>query len=257
MPKDASRPDDACSLGSPSPPVGRDAEPAGPPEPCKSVAVLSPVEAQLRGGALLLPIAICALSPYFLVWGLPEVPFPTSTFGAVAFSAAFILAVILHELLHGLGHICGRASWREVHFGMHWGALTPYAECDVPCRASSYRVTLLLPGLLLGVPPVAVGTLFGEWLVVFFGFLMLLSAAGDLVILSLLAGVPGNAWVQDHPSHVGCVLIEAPDQEPPTPVSSQVDESPAQSTRLWAGYLFLVGLLSSGGSSVLLLYLLT
>ena len=199
MLKDASRPDDACSLGSPSPPVERDAEPAGSPEPCKSVAVLSPVEAQLRDGALLLPIAICALSPYILVWGLPAVPFPTSTVGAVAFSAAFVLAVILHELLHGLGHVFGRASWSKVHFGMHWSALTPYAECHVLRGASSYRVTLLLPGLLLGGLPVAVGTLFGEWLIVFFGFLMLLSAAGDLVILSLFAGVPGDAWVQDHP----------------------------------------------------------
>ena len=198
MPEDACSPE-ASSPGPASPPVERGAGPAGPSRPCRSVAVLSPVEAQLRGGALLLPIAICALSPYILIWGLPEVPFPTSMVGAVAFSAAFVLGVILHELLHGLGHVCGRASWCNLHFGVHWGALTPYAECDVPCRASSHRVTLLLPGLLLGALPVTVGTLFGEWLVVFFGFLMLLSAAGDLVTLSLLAGVPGNAWVQDHP----------------------------------------------------------
>lgn len=256
MPNDACSPEPS-SPGPASPPVERGAGPAGSSRPCKSVAVLSPVEAQLRGGALLLPIAICALSPYILMWGLPEVPFPTSVAGALAFSAAFVLGVIFHELLHGLGHALGRATWSEVNFGMHWGALTPYAECRVPCPAFSYRLTLLLPGLLLGALPVAIGTLFEEWLVVFFGFLMLVAAAGDLVILSLLAGVPGDAWVQDHPSRVGCVLIGGPDQDPPPPVSSEADQAPAQSPPLWAGFLFLVGLLSSGGTSVLLLHLLT
>lgn len=184
-----------------------------------SRAVLSPTDAQLRGAALLAPIALLSIGPYLALWGLPDPPFPTSVGGILLFCLAFAVGVLLHEGLHGLGHVWGDASWNDVRFGMHWKALTPFAQCTVPTRARDYRIALALPGLVLGVVPLALGVSTGIWLVTFYGFLMLVAAAGDLLILWVLRGVPPRAWVQDHPRQVGCLVVAGAESPAPAPVS--------------------------------------
>ena len=182
-------------------------------------AVLPPAEAQARGAALLAPIALLALGPYLALWGLPDPPFPTDPGGILLFLSAFTVGVVLHEALHGLGHVWGGASWPDVRFGVHWAALTPFAECTVPTQARSYRRTLALPGLVLGAGPLGVGLVTGSWPPTFYGFLMLVAAAGDLLILWILVGVPADAWVQDHPRQVGCLVVDDAGPDPPPPVS--------------------------------------
>ncbi|PSQ70106.1 MAG: hypothetical protein BRD26_05270 [Bacteroidetes bacterium QH_1_64_81] len=138
------------------------------------------------------------------------------------------LGVVLHEGLHGLGHVRGEATWDDVRFGMHWKALTPFAQCMVPTRARAYRIALALPGLVLGAVPLALGVSTGIWLVTFFGFLMLVAAAGDVLILWVLRGVPPRAWVQDHPRQVGCLVVAGAESPSPAPVSE--DDLPDDTT---------------------------
>ena len=175
----------------------------------------------MRGAALLAPIALLSLGPHLALWGLPETPFPSAPVSILLFCGAFVLGVLLHEGLHGLGHVRGEASWGDVQYGMHWRALTPFAQCTVPTRARSYRVALALPGLVLGVGPLSVGLVTGGWLATFYGFLMLVAAAGDLLILWILRRVPAGAWVQDHPQQVGCLVVAGADAAPPPPVSQE------------------------------------
>ncbi|GEM_PF-1384602 len=184
-----------------------------------SQAALPPTDAQVRAGALLAPIALLSLGPHLALWGLPAAPFPNDPGSILGFCTAFVLGVILHEGLHGLGHVRGRASWSDVEFGMHWKALTPFAQCTIPTRARTYRVAIALPGLVLGVGPLGLGLLTGTWLLTFYGFLMLVAAAGDLLILWILRGVPAQAWVQDHPQQVGCLVVAGPEAQPPASVS--------------------------------------
>ncbi len=186
-----------------------------------SRAVLPPAQAQLRAVVLLIPIALLSLAPYFALWGLPEDPFPTSVAATVLFLLAFVAGTALHEALHGLGHVWGEASWSNVQFGMHWGALTPFARCPLPSRARSYRLAVALPGLVLGVLPLAAGLWTGHWLTTFYGFLMLVAAAGDLLVLWILRGVPSGAWVQDHPEEVGCIVVADASAPAPDPVSPE------------------------------------
>mgnify|MGYP006278744029 CR=1 FL=1 len=201
-----------------------DSEDHSPPHARPSRAVLPPAQAQLRAVVLLVPIALLSLAPHFALWGLPEQPFPMSVGAASLFIAAFVIGTVLHEALHGVGHVWGEASWADVRFGMHWEALTPYARCTIPARARSYRLAVALPGLVLGALPLAAGWWTGHWLTTFYGFLMLVAAAGDLLVLWILRGVPSGAWVQDHPLQVGCIVVA--DAESAAPASVSKDDLP-------------------------------
>jgi len=222
-----------------------------------SRAVLSPTDAQLRGAALLAPIALLSIGPYLALWGLPDPPFPASIGGILLFCLAFAVGVLLHEGLHGLGHVWGNASWDDVRFGMHWKALTPFAQCTVPARARSYRLAIALPGLLLGVAPLALGLWTGAWLATFYGFLMLVAAAGDFLILWILVGVPAGAWVQDHPRQVGCLVVAGVDAPSPSPVSAAdlPEDASTEGTVSFSLLLFLSAVSAAGAAAGFLIAL--
>ncbi len=214
-------------------------------------AVLPPTQAQIRGAALLAPIALLSIGPYLALWGLPDPPFPTDTGGILLFLFAFAAGVGLHEALHGLGHVWGGASWRDVQFGMHWAALTPFAQCLVPTRARSYRRTLALPGLVLGAGPLLVGLGTGSWSATFYGFLMLVAAAGDVLILWILVGVPAGTWVQDHPQKVGCLIVDDAGSAPPLPVlEGSLPEDPTADDPLPFYRLLLLAVFSAIAAAV-------
>jgi len=198
----------------------------------------------------LAPIALLSIGPYLALWGLPTPPFPSAPVTILGFCLAFILGVVLHEGIHGLGHVWGEASWDDVQFGMHWTALTPFAQCTVPTRARSYRLALALPGLVLGVVPLGLGVATGAWLLTFYGFLMLVAAAGDLLILWILRGVPAGAWVQDHPRQVGYLLVADAESAPPPSVSENdlPEEATVDDPLSFPRLLFLAALSAVGAA---------
>jgi len=213
-----------------------------------SNAVLSPAAAQVRGTVLLFPIALLSLGPYFALWGLPDPAFPPDPTSIVLFVWAFVLGVLLHEGLHGAGHVWGDAAWEDVQFGMHWPSLTPFAQCRIPARARAYRIAVALPGVVLGGFPLVLGWSTGDWLVTFFGFLMWVAAAGDLLVLWVIRSVPADVWVQDHPHKVGCLVVAGPSASSPPSVSGE-DLSPEQSeteTEVSFLYVSLLVVLSLG-----------
>lgn len=213
--------------------------------PRPSRAVLPPSEAQLRAVVLLFPIALLSLGPYFTLWGLPDAPFPTDPMPALLFVGAFVLGSVLHEGLHGIGYVWGEASWEDLRFGVHWKALTPFAQCEVPTRVQTYRIAVALPGIVLGMIPLGVGLITGYWLAAFYGFLLLVAAAGDFLMLWILRAVPAGTWVQDHPREVGYVIVAGSLASSPPPVSEEnlVDEpSPCRNGVLLRRVAFLLAI---------------
>jgi hypothetical protein len=100
--------------------------------------------------------------------------------------------------------LVGRVPWREVRFGLK--GLVVYAHCRVPMKASAYRVSVALPGVVLGVLPGLIGLIRGNgWLTVY-GALMSIAALGDLIVLWLIRRVAGDTRVQDHPRAPGCIV---------------------------------------------------
>ena len=164
----------------------------------------TPTRANLLGCALAPLAAAVFIIPHALAWG--GAPLWAAFDRMLPLTLALALGVVLHELLHGLGMVwAGGVAWSEVELGLR--GLMPYAHCKVPLAASAYRVSIVLPGVVLGLVPGAVGVVWGQaWLTVY-GALMTIAALGDVVILWLMRSVPGEARVQDHPSAPGCQVL--------------------------------------------------
>jgi len=88
------------------------------------------------------------------------------------------------------------------------GVVYVHAGHDLAVRP--YRVVLLMPALVLGVAPTILGLAIGSWAWTLYGFVMLISAAGDFAVIDRLSGLPSPTLVRDHPERVGC-KVKLPD----------------------------------------------
>jgi hypothetical protein len=121
-----------------------------------------------------------------------------------------LIGVPLHELIHGLTWVIfSEKGLKDVKFGFQWKTLTPYAHMKVPIQAHAYRWGALMPALVLGLFPYAMGLWRSDGWLAIFGIFYVFAAGGDLLVLWLLRGVDPRALVEDHPSRAGCyVLLE-------------------------------------------------
>lgn len=148
---------------------------------------------------------LLSLPPHMLIWGMPRLPTSPSVF--LLFGALLVIGVVVHEAIHGLGFAWGGADWSAIEFGFSWTGLAPYAHCTTPLRCGAYRWAIALPGVVLGVIPLAVGLAVGHGGTTVFAFIMLASASGDALLLWTLRAVPRASWVQDHPSKMGALVL--------------------------------------------------
>jgi len=124
----------------------------------------------------------------------------------------FFAGILVHEWLHAVGfRLAGKVPAESIRYGFNWKGLAPYAHCQAPMRAKAYRLGVILPGLILGVCPAIAGLATGIWWLAVWGALMLLSAGGDMAVLLAVRHVPGTALIQDHPTMVGCHVLESKD----------------------------------------------
>lgn len=169
---------------------------------------VSMVQANVYALVFLVPVALLALV-YLLIWG--DIYFsvlfgPWPVFVCVV---VFVVGIVAHELLHGLSWVyLGRKNWSAVEFGFQWKALAPYAHLKESVEVRAYRWAVAMPGLMLGILPSLVGLATGIGLVMVFGLVFTLAAAGDALILWIIRGVETGKQVEDHPSRAGCYVIE-------------------------------------------------
>lgn len=129
--------------------------------------------------------------------------------------AILVLGSILHELIHGFTWAYfGHKPLNAIKFGFQWKALTPYAHCREPMEVQAYRIGGIMPLLVLGIFPSLIGIGMGNGRIMFFGFLFTIGAGGDMLVLWLIRGVRPGQLVEDHPTQVGCTLIETQTKEP-------------------------------------------
>jgi len=172
--------------------------------------------------ALILMIPLAGL--YIAVWGAPSLQavFPDVRGELYEDEIRFLILVILalifgigaHELIHAIAWtlVTGSPFASVVKFGIDWKALAPYALCKELVTVRAYRVGIAMPGIMLGVLPSLAAVAIGNFWVLVFGLLMVLGAGGDMMVLYKLRGVDAAKLVEDHPSRVGCFVIEsAPD----------------------------------------------
>ena len=169
---------------------------------------VSPTAATIYALAISLPLVAALIALYATLSPEPASVILSPT-QALLFMVALILGIFLHEMIHALGWAYfGRLPLRRIRFGFHARTMTPYAHAIDPMPARAYRLGAVLPALVLGALPYVIGTSLGSLAIAFFGTVYIVAAGGDLLVLWLIRKVDARALVQDHPSRVGCIVVE-------------------------------------------------
>ena len=164
-------------------------------------------------GLLLLPAVGVAFGlPFQWVWGqnlwLELIRLLQET-SLLTMLAVLLASIVAHEGLHALGLVwLGGVEKTAVSFGFSWRTLAPFTHCRAPLPISTYRLTVALPGLLLGVVPGVAGLLLGQAILLLFGCWMVVAASGDVAVLWVTRHVPPSAMVRDHPTQAGCLVLK-------------------------------------------------
>jgi hypothetical protein len=178
---------------------------------------ISMLAANLWGLAALVPITLACWGIYLWVWG-PGYAFTQMGFGAGSafvsltglFSGLLILVggICLHEALHVLGwKLASGKPFSAFKFGIDPKTLSPFAHSTEAMALIPYRIGGALPGIITGLFPYLIGLISGSAAWVFWGYLFLMAACGDWIILWLLRKAPADALVEDHPSRAGCTIL--------------------------------------------------
>lgn len=162
---------------------------------------------------LLMPVvALLLLGPFAAVYGVRAVGAGLAeVFSLGVFIPAFLVAILVHEGLHGLGFLLvGGAPRAAIHFGLHRATLSPFAGCSVPLTVRAYRWSVALPALILALLPWSMGMIGGWGWAAVWGAFMMITAAGDLIVVYTIRALAPSAMVVDHPSRVGCLVLPQP-----------------------------------------------
>ena len=161
---------------------------------------------------------IVAAVPLFMLYSLLFIRLnPDARIGMDLIEAALLLVVffaliVAHELVHGLTwSFFLKGGMSSIEFGIMWNSLSPYCTCTKAIPRGPYLVGALMPLLLLGILPSVAAMLTGWFWLLALGYLMTLSAGGDVMIVAKLLAYRTDAseilWY-DHPTEAGGVLFE-------------------------------------------------
>lgn len=171
---------------------------------------VSMVKANLVSLLLFFPLSALFLVPYGALWGIQKMgsDFTILYKDPLFFIFLMIIGIVGHELLHGLTWMkLGDKPWNSIKFGVNFSALAPYAHCKEPLEVNAYRWGAAMPGLVLGVIPFLIGLITGYGWFTLFGYLLSITASGDILILWVIRKLEPGTYVQDHPERAGCEVI--------------------------------------------------
>ncbi len=166
--------------------------------------------------------AITAFSflPYFLLQGLPDLSWPDSIGRAflrgIMWMVVGVLVYGVSALIHEAIHVIGMFAFAgvppsSISFGFRPRDGVLYVHTDEPMSARAYRGVLLLPAAAQGVAPIVYASIGGVGWLAFYGYVMLVSAIGDLAIFQLIRHLDSRDRVRDHPTGVGCQVWRGSD----------------------------------------------
>jgi hypothetical protein len=78
-----------------------------------------------------------------------------------------------------------------------------YCHCNEAITVAQYRITLLMPTIILGFIPVVTGYLIPDFFVLLFGCILISGGLGDFICEGMLRHFDKNMLVIDHPSKAG------------------------------------------------------
>lgn len=173
---------------------------------------IDPGQATLRGTAVSFLLLAVIWVPHWLLHGENAFRALFRATGGWWFAPALVAGIVAHEGLHAISwRIVGRLPAGSVGFGVNWKVLMPFAHPRLPMPARAYAVGAAVPGVVLGLLPAVAGLASGAGAWSGWGAIFTAAAAGDLLVLHSLRGLPGATPVRDHPTRVGCEVVGSAD----------------------------------------------
>ena len=178
----------------------------------KTDLTISIVKANLF--VFLLAIPVVAIGVFLFAWKNPISLLTPTPHGSLLFVVLFIVLIVVHEFIHGLTwSLYAEHHFKDIEFGFMKEYLTPYCTCTTPLPKSHYIMGALMPCIVLGILPTAIGILLGSSLFFWIGIIMTLSAGGDIMIVwKVLAFKKQDesevVLIYDHPTQAGSVIFE-------------------------------------------------
>jgi len=119
----------------------------------------------------------------------------------------FIISVVLHEAIHALAYlIFDNWQYKNLSFGLSKNLFSPYCHYSNSVLLWKYRLALLFPGLIMGLIPLIISFIIGNFYLLIYGIVFTLGAFGDFFILWKLRKYNFRTIVKDHPSMMGCIM---------------------------------------------------
>ena len=162
----------------------------------------------------LLAIPVVAIGVLLFAWKNPISLLTPSPQGSLLFVVLFIVLIVAHEFIHGLTwSLYAEHHFKDIEFGFMKEYLTPYCTCTTPLLKSHYIIGALMPCIVLGILPAAIGILLGSHLLFWIGIVMILSAGGDIMIVMKVLAYKSQSGseeilIYDHPTQAGSVVFE-------------------------------------------------
>ena len=163
---------------------------------------------------LLLAIPVIAIGVLLFALKNPVSLLRPTPQGSILFVVLFVVLIVVHELIHGLTwSVFAENHFKDIDFGFMKELLTPYCTCSTPLRKSHYILGALMPCIVLGIIPAAIGILLGSSLFFWIGIIMILSAGGDIMIVWKVMKFKKQdeskeVLIYDHPTQAGSVIFE-------------------------------------------------
>ena len=170
------------------------------------------VKANVYAILMALPLCLFTVIPFILVnrGKLYFAGNPLIT--SVLFVITLVVLVVVHELIHGLTwSIFAQDHFKSIEFGFMKEYATPYCTCTVPLKKGAYIAGALMPLIILGIMPAVIAIFTGSFFLLAIGFVMILTAGGDIMIVLKLLGYKSDAadvLIYDHPTQAGSVIFE-------------------------------------------------
>jgi hypothetical protein len=164
---------------------------------------------------ILIPILIVFGLPYYFIWlsdmdssGLGKYILQIiDNWNGFYIFGVIIIGLLLHELIHGITWaIFIKNGFKSIKFGILWKMLTPYCHCKEPLIIKHYILGAITPAIILGFIPSILALILGDFELLLFGILFIMSAGGDFLVINLLWKENSDDVVQDHPSEAGCMI---------------------------------------------------
>ena len=162
----------------------------------------------------LLAIPVVTIGVLLFAWKNPISLLTPNPRGSLLFIVLFIVLIVVHELVHGLTwSLYSEHHFKDIEFGFMKEYLTPYCTCTTPLLKNHYIMGALMPCIILGILPTAIGILLGSSLFFWIGIIMILSAGGDIMIVWKVLvfkkqDESEEILIYDHPTQAGSVIFE-------------------------------------------------